>query len=195
MVAQIPLTWQLTDFLSAMGLGFLYGGFYCLLRALCPAKRQGRFVLDFFWGAVCVFFTRAWVLTASHAAQVRFGIAAGAAAGTAAFAYFARPVLRRLRQRLLRPVRRLERKARLWAGALCAARQRRREIRRQKTAGRRRRPGGGTRQRRAGPHAERGKKDGVRQKSRISKTDTKKVQENAQKELQTNRHVYYNNLY
>ena len=106
MVAQIPLPWQLTDFLSAMGLGFLYMGIYVLLQRVwhrrasvlpvrtisvygTPQKNRRRaqrrrrvrksvaFCMDAVYAVICCVFLRAWVLTESRAAQLRWSMIAG----------------------------------------------------------------------------------------------------------------------
>lgn len=110
MLAQIPLTWQLTDLLAALGLGFLYGALYLVLRGLAralaphrPAKtraahrhrRVALLLADGVWAAAGAIFTRAWVLTDSHAAQLRWSMVLGALAGCGIFWLGAAPVLRR----------------------------------------------------------------------------------------------------
>ena len=124
MVAQIPLPWQLTDLLSAMGLGFLYMGIYVLLQRVwhrrasvlpvrtisvygTPQKNRRRaqrrrrvrksvaFCMDAVYAVICCVFLRAWVLTESRAAQLRWSMIAGVVLGCTAFGCGVLPVLRR----------------------------------------------------------------------------------------------------
>ena len=212
MVAQIPLPWQLTDLLSAMGLGFLYAGVYALLcrlfrRRACqllpgdaacvystPQQRQRQrrrrrkrrkaaaFTGQILYAAACCFFTRAWVLTESRAAQFRWSMAVGIVLGWAVFYKTVRPVLHRMEQRLLQltaPGRRL---ARRWKTARHTRTLAAREKRRLRYA---------QREERLRHNSEARKK---KAESQRTSQNEKEFEKNEQKRLQTTAKVYYNNL-
>ena len=140
MVAQIPLPWQLADLLCAMGLGFLYAALYLLLcrlfcrRPLRPPpqgsvcvygtpqryrrrrqrqkkrRKAAAFAGQLLYAMTCCFFTWAWILTESRAAQFRRSMAVGIVLGWMAFCCGVLPGLRRIGARLRRltaPARRL----------------------------------------------------------------------------------------
>ncbi len=193
MVAQIPLPWLLTDVLCAMGLGFLYG-FVGWLAGLLPQRRlRGRrarqlqrmlrYTSQAAAAVAAVFFTQAWVLTGSHSAQVRWFIVLGVAVGFAAFWLGVARVLDswlaagcRVVGAVLDPPLKLAKKCRrrlhLWA----LPRRERHRVAYEK---------------RARHRAERRKKI---KESKKTKNNSENMQENFQKELQSPRVVYYNNL-
>lgn len=211
MVAQIPLPWQLTDFLSAMGLGFLYMGVYMLLQRIwhrrasalpvriigvygTPQQNRRRtqrrkrvrktvaFCADTLYAVVCCIFTRAWVLTESRAAQLRWSMVVGVAVGCAAFGCGVLPMLhcygRRLRRLTVPLARWLNRQKAKRHGWILAGRERRRlqrerhELRLQQKKNNRKQP--------VVPTA--------------AQKNAAELEKSEQKRLQTTGRVYYNNL-
>ena len=208
MMAQIPLPWHLTDLLCAMGLGFAYSAVYALLRRVFRRseiphtgvfaphpqqrrwkKRRRRYSFmtgEALFAALCILFTRAWVLTGSHAAQFRLSMAVGLTAGAAAFFYGVRPVLRRWAKAGLyaaAPLRRL-------CGALYGFFRCRRLVRRERRriAWENHRT---KREERLKKHLQAAAKA---ERTKNSKKSQKDLQENPQKELQNPPQIYYNNL-
>lgn len=184
-MAQIPLTWQLTDFFSALGLGFLYGAVYFILRSLSPRRKMVRLIVDVLWASGCAVFTRAWVLTESHAAQLRWTMVLGVLAGCLVFWQAVAPSLRRffrfIYSRLLLPVR----NAAARAGHFI------------------KRIGIGRRERHRKHWEKRQEKRQLRLQQQEEKQNQKKEKEKKgktmaksdEKELQKSQKVYYNNLY
>lgn len=203
MMAQIPLPWQLTDALCALGLGFLWAGASFVLGGLWStparlfahgrARRRRRaspvlFAADAVWGCAGALFVRAWALTGSHAAQVRGSIVLGAAVGYAAFWLGAAPVLYRVLRRaekvlctVCRPFLRLAARVHRRIYRLCLPGRERRRLRWEERA------------------AARAQAVMPRPPSAVQPTGRcvgrKDFEKNEQKELQSRRRVYYNNLY
>lgn len=212
MVAQIPLLWQLTDLFCAMGLGFLYGFLYLLLCGLLRKKPAAPFAAEIprvfgteqrlrrrrqlqkklrktvvflaqaLFAFTCCIFTRAWVLTASRAAQLRWSMLVGVVLGFRAFFAGMLPVLKHVQKKIARicaPVRKL-------CGGIAArshrhrlqARERHR-LRFQKREDRR------TERQNARLQAE---------QAAMQQKNQKEFEKIGQKELQIQRKVYYNNL-
>ncbi len=202
MMAQIPLPWQLTDALCALGLGFLWAGASFVLGGLwlAPARlfARGRarrrrragpvlFAADAVWGCAGALFVRAWALTDSHAAQVRGSIVLGAAVGYAAFWLGAAPVLCRVLRRaekvlctVCRPFLRLAAWVHRRIYRLCLPGRERRRLRWEK---------------RAAARAQAASRPPSAVPSPSRRVGRKDFEKNEQKELQSRRRVYYNNLY
>lgn len=213
MMAQIPLPWQLTDFLCALGLGFLCGGAYDLLRgavrqllrvagrrgrrrAWRPATHAGRFVADALWAAGCALLLRAWVLTGSHAAQLRWSMVLAAVAGCGLFFLTAAPLLRQLAAALRRVTAALRRFVwRLLAPPLRFFGRQWRRLRRLRLPGREVRRRAWERRDTASRQAAAARAQRLQQKkaARLQKKSPP-AEKNPQKELQTPRRMYYNNL-
>lgn len=209
MMAQIPLPWQLTDMLCAMGLGFLYAAVYAVLRRLAGSRsaprkrvvfsvgakqlrrlRRSRRVLgaagEALLAAACVFFTRAWVLTASHAAQFRWSMALGLAAGFAVYWRGAAPVLRCWGQcffRLTAPLRRM-------GGALRRFSHKRNLMRRE----RRRLTWNKRQEQRQTVLQKRLSSENVTRRASNTQNLGKEMQKNQKNRLQNPQRIYYNNL-
>ena len=202
MMAQIPLPWQLTDALCALGLGFLWAGASFVLGGLwlAPARlfARGRarrrrragpvlFAADAGWGCAGALFVRAWALTDSHAAQVRGSIVLGAAVGYAAFWLGAAPVLCRVLRRAekvlcaaCRPFLRLAARVHRRIYRLCLPGRERRRLRWEE---------------RAAARAQAASRPPSAVPSPSRRVGRKDFEKNEQKELQSRRRVYYNNLY
>ncbi|MBQ8610758.1 MAG: hypothetical protein IJ412_03505 [Oscillospiraceae bacterium] len=208
MMAQIPLPWHLTDLLCAMGLGFAYSAVYALLRRIlhrsevpctgvfAPRPRQRRLQKrcrkysfmagEAIFAALCVLFTRAWVLTGSHAAQFRLSMAAGLAAGCAAYFYGVQPVLRRwvkMGLHAVAPLLRLYTAVNDFFHRRSLARRERRRLVWEK------------RQKKRAELLENRLRAAAQAEKRNDIEKSKKdLQENPQKELQNPAQIYYNNL-
>ena len=195
-----------------MGLGFLYAGLYALFGRLCrcgvfrsapvkaicvygtPQQRSRRirrqrkrrkaaaFAGQMLYAVLCCFFTRAWILTESRAAQFRWSMAVGLLLGWAAFYRRMLPVLQRAVRcwrRLTAPVRRL---ARRWKTAQHTRALAAREKRRVRYERREERLKHCRKERKTGHGVEKCPKN------------QKDFEKNEQKQWQTAGRVYYNNL-
>ena len=183
MAVQIPLPWQLTDFLCALGLGALYGAVYRWGGLLPWERLHGRTrkllmgVGELLWTLAAALFTRAWVLTGSRAAQLRWTAVLGILLGLTAFRAGMAPALKRLDSLLLRlfsPLRRLFVRV---GRAADAARKRR-----------------AARMERKKPRSKKRVKKAVADGMCSDEKSRKKYSGNAKKELQNKMKMYYNNL-
>ncbi|GEM_PF-5845981 len=112
MTVTIPFPWQLTDFLSCMGLGFAMGLLYELLclplrrrliRKARPDKPFSAFrrrlnktvavMSDAVWAFSCFLFARGWAVSESRAAQLRGSSLLGLCLGCVLFYSGAAPLL------------------------------------------------------------------------------------------------------
>ena len=196
MAVLIPLPWQLTDFLCALGLGALYGAVYRWGVLLLPQgrlRKKARRVLtgvgELLWTLAAALFTRAWVLTGSRAAQLRWTVVLGILLGMAAFHAGMVPVLKRLDDLLLQlfsPLRRLFFRVGRAAAAVRSRRRQTAQKRQTMRAARRERRDADRMKKATDSRRSHGKKNG--------KKSQKIFPENAKKELQSKEKMYYNNL-